>query len=66
METTISVRESTAQVLLRLKKKFGARNIDSIIVELLAKSGEIPSSRFGSNPKLKEFSKKDRGTFREL
>ena len=66
METTIAVKERTAQMLMRLKRIMDARNVDVVINKLLEESGKIEKSRFGSNKKLREFSEKDRGDFREL
>ncbi|MBS3089199.1 hypothetical protein J4402_05525 [Candidatus Pacearchaeota archaeon] len=66
METTIAVKERTVQMLLQLKKKMGSKNMDMVIGKLLEESGSLSKSRFGSNPKLKEFKRKDRSVFREL
>ncbi|MEK6850458.1 MAG: hypothetical protein AABX85_02705 [Nanoarchaeota archaeon] len=66
METSIAVKESTAQILAILKQKFRARSMDETIIKVLQKSENIPKSRFGSTPKLKEFSHRERAQSHEL
>ncbi|MBI4440022.1 hypothetical protein HY638_03545 [Candidatus Woesearchaeota archaeon] len=66
MATTIAVRESTAQLLSRVKREMGVGSIDEAIVKLLHKAEKIPSSRFGSQPKLKKFVEGERARFHEL
>ncbi|MBI2452026.1 hypothetical protein HYV50_03025 [Candidatus Pacearchaeota archaeon] len=66
METTIAVKSSTAQVLLRLKEKLRAKSVDEAIVKILQKTEKISLSRFGSNPKLRSFTEKERAKFHEL
>ena len=66
MVTTIAVKESTAQYLAKVKEKLGAASFDETIVKVLQKTENMPSSRFGSQPKMKKFSEKDRARFHEL
>ena len=66
MVTTITVKESTVQLLAKVKEKLGAVSLDETIVKVLQKAENIPSSRFGSQPKLKKFSEKERARFHEL
>jgi len=60
METTIAVKESTLQLLVNIKKKMNAKNMDEIIIEITRKSENIQKSRFGSQPSLKEFTEEER------
>ncbi len=66
METTIAIKESTAQILTRLKRKMNAKNMDEIIIEIIRKSENIKKSRFGSQPNLKEFKEEERAQFHGL
>ena len=66
METTISVKESTAQLLMHLKQKLEARSIDETIIRIMKKAENIQSSRFGSQAGLKKFTERERGKDREL
>ena len=66
METTIAVRESTAQLLAAVKERMHARSMDETIVRILQKNEGIPKSGFGARPKLKIFSEKERAEFHEL
>lgn len=66
METTIAVKESTVQMLMRLKKSMGARSMDEVIVTISRKAENLPASRFGSQPKLKPFRSEERGLAHEL
>jgi hypothetical protein len=66
METSIAVRGSTLQLLMMLKEKMKAKSIDETIVRTIQKVENAPRSQFGSNPKLKSFSRKDRAEFHEL
>lgn len=66
MTTTIAVKESTAQLLAKFKEKMKANSIDEAIVKMLQKAENIPISRFGSQPKLKSFSDKERAGSHEL
>ncbi len=66
MTTTIAVRESTVQLLNRLKKEFGTTSLDETIIKIVQKVEGLPKSRFGSQPKLKSFTEKERAQFHEL
>lgn len=66
METTIAIKESTAQMLAYIKKKMNARSMDEVITEVVRKAEKLPKSRFGSQPDLKSFDKSERAKFHEL
>lgn len=60
MTTTIAVKESTVQLLTKMKKQMEADSLDETIVKILQKVENVPSSRFGSQPKLKKFNEGER------
>jgi len=64
--TTVQVDEKTLQILNKLKKEIGARSHDEVIRRLISERKKIPSSMFGSNPKLRSFSREDEAEFHEL
>jgi len=64
--TTVQVDEKTLQILNKLKKEIGARSHDEVIRRLISERKKIPSSMFGSNPKLRSFSREDEADFHEL
>ncbi len=66
MTTTIAVKESTAQLLISMKKKMGLSSIDETILKIVHKIENVPASRFGSQPKLRKFEHSERGQFHEL
>lgn len=66
MTTTIAVKESTLQLLEKVKKKTEAGSMDEIIQILLRKFERVPTSRFGSQPRLSKFEGKDRMKAHEL
>lgn len=66
MTTTIAVKESTAQLLMSMKKKMGLNSLDDTITKIVHKIEEVPSSRFGFQPKLKKFEESERARFHEL
>ncbi len=67
METTIAVKESTAQLLMYLKRKLDARSMDETILKIAKKAENLPSSRFGSQLKsLKPFKENERAASHEL
>lgn len=66
MATTIAVRESTVQLLTRLKEKMNAESLDKTIVKILQKIEKVPVSRFGSQPQMRKFHEKERARFHEL
>ena len=63
METTIAIKESTAQLLAQLKRRMNAKNMDEALREIIRKSENIKKSRFGSQPNLKEFKEEERAQF---
>jgi len=63
--TTVQVGEKTLQMLNKLKKEIGARSHDEVIRTLISERKNIPRSMFGSNPKLKSFSREDEAEFHE-
>ncbi|MBS3089499.1 hypothetical protein J4461_01295 [Candidatus Pacearchaeota archaeon] len=65
METTIAIKERTAQLLMQLKRKLEAKSFDEIILAMIKEKEKIPSSRFGSQPALKKFTEREK-TYREL
>ncbi|MGD0451669.1 MAG: hypothetical protein ABSA79_11535 [Candidatus Bathyarchaeia archaeon] len=66
MPTTVQVDEKTLQMLNLIKKETKARSHDEVIKTLIIERNKIPCSMFGSNRKLKPFSKKDEAEFHEL
>ena len=66
METTIAIKQSTAQLLAHIKKKMNAKSIDEVIIEVVRKVENLPKSRFGSQPSLKSFKKEERAKFHDL
>lgn len=66
MPTTVQVSEKTLQMLNELKKEMKARSHDAVIKSLISKRKRIPNSMFGSNRRLKPFSREDEGESHEL
>ena len=66
MPTTVQVDEKTLQMLNKIKKEMKAKSHDDVIKALVSERKNIPCSMFGSNPKLKPFSKRDEAEFHEL
>ena len=66
MPTTVQIAEKTLQMLNKLKEEMKARSHDEVIKALISERKRIPRSMFGSNPRLKPFSKKDEAKFHEL
>ena len=66
MTTTIAVKESTLQLLTQVKERINANSLDETIVRVITKAENIPASRFGSQPKLKRFTEKERASSHEL
>lgn len=66
MPTTVQVSEKTLQMLNELKKEMKARSHDAVIKSLISKRKRIPNSMFGSNRRLKPFSRADEGESHEL
>lgn len=53
-------------MLNELKKEVGAKSHDEVIKLLISERKEIPHSMFGSNPRLRPFSREDEVEFHEL
>jgi hypothetical protein len=66
LATTVQVDEKTLQMLNRAKKEMNAKSHNEVIKRLLAKQRKIPSSMFGSNPKLDSFNAEDEADSHEL
>jgi len=66
MSTTIQTSKKTAQQLRAIMKKTGAKTYDEIIREMIKERESIPSSLFGSNPRLKPFTAKEEAESHEL
>ena len=66
MVTTIAVKESTAQLLTKVKQEIDAKSLDETIIKILSEFKNLPSSRFGSQPKLKPYTEKERAHSHEL
>lgn len=66
MVTTIAVKESTVQLLTKLKKRLDAESLDETILKILQKVENLPTSRFGSQPSMKKFTEKEKARFHEL
>jgi predicted CopG family antitoxin len=64
--TTVQVDEKTLQMLNKIKKEMKAKSHDDVIKALVSERKNIPCSMFGSNRKLKPFSKRDEAEFHEL
>jgi hypothetical protein len=64
--TTVQVDEKTLQMLNKIKKEMKANSHDQVIKSLIAERKNIPCSMFGSNRKLKPFSRKDEAEFHAL
>jgi hypothetical protein len=66
MTTTIQVSRKTRQLLDALKRRLSAKSYDEVIQKLMIEKLEIPTSMFGSNPKLSSFTEKEEEEFHEL
>ena len=64
--TTVQVSEKTLQMLNKLKAEMHARSHDEVIRMLILEKEGIPSSMFGSNPRLRPFSTEDEAELHEL
>jgi hypothetical protein len=64
--TTVQVNEKTLQMLNKIKKEMNANSHDQVITSLILERKQIPCSMFGSNRKLKPFTKEDEAEFHEL
>ena len=65
MATTIQIRESTKQMLDRIKETEHVQTFDDVIVELAKNKLKVPKSLFGKG-KISKFKKEDRMSFHEL
>lgn len=66
MATTIQVSRKTRQLLDALKKKYSARSYDEVLRNLLTEKMGVPTSMFGSNPKLSSFREEEEAELHEL
>ncbi len=66
MPTTVQVDEKTLQMLNKIKKETNAASHDQVIKTLILQRKNIPNSMFGSNRKLKPFTKEDEAEFHDL
>jgi len=66
MSTTIQVDRRTLQLLELLKKKLSVKSYNEVLKIVLSEKLNIPTSMFGSNPKLLPFKKEDEAEFHEL
>jgi len=66
MSTTIQVDRRTLQLLELLKKKLSVKSYNEVLKIVLSEKLNIPTSMFGSNPKLSPFKKEDEAEFHEL
>jgi|LGOV01.1.fsa_nt_gb hypothetical protein len=61
---TITIEESTLQLLKALKDKTSSKNFDDAIRKLAGMN--VPKSMFGVHPEMSSFTDKDRIRFHEL
>jgi hypothetical protein len=66
MSTTIQTSKKTAQQLRERMKKTGAKSYDEVISKLVSERYHVPASLFGSNPKLKPFTRSDEAESHDL
>lgn len=66
MPTTVQVSEKTLQMLNELKEEMRARSHDEVIKKLISKRKRVPSSMFGSNRRLRPFSREGEAESHEL
>ncbi len=66
LTTCVQVSDRTLQLLNKLKQETGLKSLDQVIRELVAERGGIPKSVFGSNPKLRSFTAKDKAESHKL
>jgi hypothetical protein len=66
LPTTVQVDEKTLQMLNKIKKEMKANSHDQVIKTLIVERKKIPRSMFGSNRKLKTFTKDDEAEFHDL
>jgi hypothetical protein len=66
LPTTVQVDEKTLQMLNKIKKEMKANSHDQVIKSLILERKNIPCSMFGSNRKLKPFTREDEAESHEL
>jgi hypothetical protein len=66
LPTTVQVDEKTLQMLNKIKKEMKASSHDQVIKSLIQEREKIPCSMFGSNRKLKSFTREDETEFLDL
>jgi hypothetical protein len=66
LPTTVQVDEKTLQMLNKIKKEMKANSHDQVIKTLIIERKKIPRSMFGSNRRLKAFTKDDEAEFHDL
>jgi hypothetical protein len=66
LPTTVQVDEKTLQMLNKIKKEMKANSHDQVIKSLILERQNIPCSMFGSNRKLKPFTREDEAESHEL
>lgn len=66
MPTTVQVDEKTLLMLNKIKKEMKANSHDQVIKTLIIERKKIPRSMFGSNRRLKTFTKDDEAEFHDL
>ena len=66
MPTTVQVDEKTLQMLNKIKKETNAVSHNQVIKTLILERKNIPCSMFGSNRKIKPFTKEDEAEFHDL
>jgi len=64
--TTVQVDEKTLQMLNKIKKETNAVSHNQVIKTLILERKNIPCSMFGSNRKIKPFTKEDEAEFHDL
>jgi len=66
LPTTVQVDEKTLLMLNKIKKEMKANSHDQVIKTLIIERKKIPRSMFGSNRRLKTFTKDDEAEFHDL
>jgi hypothetical protein len=62
----VQVDEKTLQMLNKIKKETNAVSHNQVIKTLILERKNIPCSMFGSNRKIKPFTKEDEAEFHDL
>lgn len=66
MVTTIQVKESTLQIMKKIKEDFKVNTYDDVINKLISLKRKIPKSKFGAHPEMTKFTEADESDFHEL